>query len=215
MTSDHRATLPGEQKGQHGRSVMKASRQQRFRGPARFRVPADLSGNRTQAAGNGPGAPFALLEDVLPDAGVMPKKVLVLLIEGHRPKPEGLAALVQAQPGFEVVAAAEGDNPRLVEAVRRAAPATLDDFLKTLRAVGDGDAASVHVAEATMTRREREIRELIVEGLSNKEIAHRLAIATETVKGHVHNILEKLGLRTRLQVAAQAHKARAFSGRSA
>lgn len=56
-----------------------------------------------------------------------------------------------------------------------------------------------------MTRREREVIELIAEGLSNKEIAERLNIATFTVKSHVHNILDKLALRTRLQVANYAH----------
>jgi len=53
-----------------------------------------------------------------------------------------------------------------------------------------------------LTQREREIVILISEGLSNKEIAERLHIATYTVKSHVHNILEKLALRTRLQIAA-------------
>ena len=56
-----------------------------------------------------------------------------------------------------------------------------------------------------MTRREREIIDLISEGLSNKEIAQRLHIATYTVKSHVHNILEKLELSTRLQVAVYSH----------
>jgi DNA-binding NarL/FixJ family response regulator len=52
-----------------------------------------------------------------------------------------------------------------------------------------------------ITRREHEIIGLIADGLSNKEIASRLNIATFTVKSHVHNILEKLALRTRAQVA--------------
>ena len=60
----------------------------------------------------------------------------------------------------------------------------------------------------SLTRREREIIDLISEGLSNKEIAQRLHIATYTVKSHVHNILEKLALSTRLQVAAFAHTQR-------
>jgi DNA-binding NarL/FixJ family response regulator len=51
-----------------------------------------------------------------------------------------------------------------------------------------------------ITRREHEIIALIAEGLSNKEIAGRLNIATFTVKSHVHNILEKLSLQTRVQV---------------
>ena len=64
------------------------------------------------------------------------------------------------------------------------------------------------VAEAVrMTKREREIMNLIAEGLSNKEIAQRLSIATYTVKSHVHNILEKLALHSRLQIAAYTHKA--------
>jgi len=55
-----------------------------------------------------------------------------------------------------------------------------------------------------LTRREREVIELISDGSSNKEIAQRLCIAISTVKGHVHSILEKLTLRTRLQIAAYA-----------
>ena len=53
-----------------------------------------------------------------------------------------------------------------------------------------------------LTTREREIVSLISEGLGNKEIAERLHIATFTVKSHIHNILDKLALNTRLQIAA-------------
>ena len=56
------------------------------------------------------------------------------------------------------------------------------------------------------TSRERQVVELIAEGLSNKEIAESLHIATFTVKSHVHNILEKLALSTRLQIAAFVRK---------
>jgi len=56
-----------------------------------------------------------------------------------------------------------------------------------------------------MTVRERQVIESIADGLSNKEIADRLHIATHTVKSHVHNILEKLALHTRLEVAIYAH----------
>jgi DNA-binding NarL/FixJ family response regulator len=55
-----------------------------------------------------------------------------------------------------------------------------------------------------LTEREKEVVNLIAEGSSNKEIAARLHIATHTVKSHVHNILEKLALRSRLQIAAFA-----------
>jgi DNA-binding NarL/FixJ family response regulator len=52
-----------------------------------------------------------------------------------------------------------------------------------------------------VTRRERQIVALIADGLSNKEIAATLNIATFTVKSHVHNVLQKLGLQTRAQIA--------------
>ncbi|HLP17328.1 MAG TPA: response regulator transcription factor [Bacteroidota bacterium] len=52
-----------------------------------------------------------------------------------------------------------------------------------------------------LTKREREIVRLIADSSSNKEIARRLNIATFTVKSHVHNILVRLGLHSRLQIA--------------
>jgi DNA-binding NarL/FixJ family response regulator len=101
--------------------------------------------------------------------------------------------------------------------------ATMEDFLGTIRSVARGTkvlppplAGSLfsHVIEhalkkgkgrlanaVRMTKREREITLLIAEGLSNKEIAQRLNVATYTVKSHVHNILEKLALHSRLQIA--------------
>ena len=70
-------------------------------------------------------------------------------------------------------------------------------------AVGRGKAAALE--SVRMTAREREVIDLIGEGLSNKEIAARLIIATHTVKSHVRNVMEKLALHTRLQIAAFAH----------
>ena len=55
-----------------------------------------------------------------------------------------------------------------------------------------------------MTQREKEIIALIVDGMSNKQIAEKLSVATFTVKSHVHNILEKLALQSRLQIARYA-----------
>ena len=52
-----------------------------------------------------------------------------------------------------------------------------------------------------MTPREKEIIALISDGMTNKQIAQKLNIATFTVKSHVHNILEKLALHSRLQIA--------------
>jgi NarL family two-component system response regulator LiaR len=50
-----------------------------------------------------------------------------------------------------------------------------------------------------LTRRERDVVHLMSKGLSNQEIANELFIAAPTAKAHVHNILRKLGVKTRLQ----------------
>ena len=57
--------------------------------------------------------------------------------------------------------------------------------------------------ESALTARERQVVELIDDGLSNKEIAQRLCIEVATVKNHVHNILEKLQVTRRGEAAAR------------
>ncbi|MDZ4259856.1 MAG: response regulator transcription factor [Gemmatimonadales bacterium] len=57
-----------------------------------------------------------------------------------------------------------------------------------------------------LTVRERQVVDLLGTGLSNKEIATHMNIAVHTVKSHVHNVLEKLTLRSRLEVAAFTHR---------
>jgi DNA-binding NarL/FixJ family response regulator len=101
--------------------------------------------------------------------------------------------------------------------------ANLEDFLATIRSVASGEKVlppilseslfSQIIEQAVnggrkdlnraiqMTKREREVIGLISEGLTNKEIGGRLHVATYTVKCHVHNIMEKLALHTRLEVA--------------
>ena len=58
----------------------------------------------------------------------------------------------------------------------------------------------------SLTRREREILELVCEGLSNREIAKRLVIAESTAKTHVHRVLEKLGVKSRAQAIVRARE---------
>lgn len=57
---------------------------------------------------------------------------------------------------------------------------------------------------AQLTPREREILKLLAAGASNSQIAQKLVISVYTVKNHVHNILEKLGIENRTQLAAYA-----------
>ena len=106
--------------------------------------------------------------------------------------------------------------------------ATVDDLVSTIRSVAAGahvlppqmtsslfsqiakDAIAKGRPEVLdsvrMTPREREVINLIAEGLGNKEIASRINVATHTVKSHVRNIMEKLTLHTRLQIAAYANQ---------
>jgi len=58
----------------------------------------------------------------------------------------------------------------------------------------------------TLTAREREIAELLADGLSNKLIARRLQVALPTVKNHVHSILEKWDCQSRGEAAARYSK---------
>jgi DNA-binding NarL/FixJ family response regulator len=63
-------------------------------------------------------------------------------------------------------------------------------------------AAPARAEAEPLTRREREVAELIAQGLSNRDIAARLFIGHRTVETHVENILNKLGFRSRSEVAA-------------
>jgi DNA-binding NarL/FixJ family response regulator len=64
-------------------------------------------------------------------------------------------------------------------------------------------AAVRDVPNNLLTGRESEIVRLITQGRSNKEIATTLGIEVATVKNHVHNVLEKLQVRRRAEVAAR------------
>jgi two-component system nitrate/nitrite response regulator NarL len=63
-----------------------------------------------------------------------------------------------------------------------------------------------------LTVRERQVADLIAQGCSNKAIATRLHITVHTVKCHVHNVLSKLALNSRLEVAALSHQAQSGTG---
>jgi DNA-binding NarL/FixJ family response regulator len=66
----------------------------------------------------------------------------------------------------------------------------------------NASAGSPDARLACLSPREREIVRLLAEGLSNKQIAARLAIKLATVKDHVHRVLQKTGLPNRAAVAA-------------
>jgi DNA-binding NarL/FixJ family response regulator len=55
-----------------------------------------------------------------------------------------------------------------------------------------------------LSRREREITALVAQGFRNREIADKLFISEQTVKNHMHNIFEKVGVQDRLELALYA-----------
>lgn len=57
-----------------------------------------------------------------------------------------------------------------------------------------------------MTPREREVIRLITQGLSNKDIADRLLISSITVRHHLTNIFDKVGVSNRQQLLIRAHQ---------
>jgi DNA-binding CsgD family transcriptional regulator len=113
--------------------------------------------------------------------------------------------------------------PDLLVTTYRAAPELLGVLLKSsaeperlaslIRRVGDEDIAAavggrpLFAADdprTTLTPREREVYELLIQRLTNREIAQLLFIEESTVKVHVHHIYDKLGTRSRLALTVQA-----------
>jgi DNA-binding NarL/FixJ family response regulator len=94
-----------------------------------------------------------------------------------------------------------------VKIVQSNKPVYSDTIIKVLtRLVGEAPMGrpAVHPLDR-LTAREREIVPLLMDNLSNAEIAHRLGIQRKTVKTHVSHILQKLGLSSRHQVAGYIH----------
>jgi signal transduction histidine kinase/DNA-binding CsgD family transcriptional regulator len=67
---------------------------------------------------------------------------------------------------------------------------------------------SIPLPSAILTRRERDVLPLLVEGLSNRAIAERLSVSPETIKTHIHNILQKMQVHDRTQAAVAATRQR-------
>ena len=61
-------------------------------------------------------------------------------------------------------------------------------------------------SSAILTEREREVLHLLVDGLTNRAISERLSVSLETVKSHVHHIMQKMHVKDRTQAAVVATK---------
>jgi two-component system nitrate/nitrite response regulator NarL len=95
-----------------------------------------------------------------------------------------------------------------------------EEFIQSLSLLSKGSvivssAASEHVQSSIhkdkidtggITEREKDVVILVAHGATNREIADRLMVSQHTIKIHLHNILNKLNLRNRQQIAAYAIK---------
>lgn len=146
---------------------------------------------------------------------------------------EGLALVTcvkQLRPSIQVVALGVSDVPQeVIRAAEAGASSyvtragTVTDVVRAIRDVVRGELRCSPAIAASLlrrvgmlaahgvvpdgpfglTRRGSEVGQLIVQGLSNKEIATRLRIEVSTVKNHVHNMLDKVNARRRGEIAAR------------
>ena len=123
---------------------------------------------------------------------------LGLPLESARAQLELARALTETAP-----AAAVRESKLAITAFDRlGALPDADAAADLLRRLGAATGRAWPRGAARLTRREREVFDLLAEGCSNAQIAERLVISTRTAEHHVANILSKLGLRSRSEAAA-------------
>lgn len=123
---------------------------------------------------------------------------------------EGGAVIACAEAGVSAYVAREGsldDLASTLKSVMRGeapvSPRIAAALLRRLADTARGTARPSSAVPSPLTAREEQIADLVGEGLSNKQIARRLRIRLATVKNHVHNILEKLDVSRRTQIAGR------------
>jgi DNA-binding NarL/FixJ family response regulator len=157
----------------------------------------------------------------------------ILLLDLRMPDKDGLAVLEEVNfdqlPTRVICVTAAEDDRDVVRAMRLGARGVVlkqsagDLLLKSIRKVADGEIwldnrmtaevidAFKKSAEAGQRRekpllsdREKEIVQLVAQGFRNREIGEKLFISEQTVKNHLHNIFDKLGVSDRLELALYA-----------
>ncbi|HLJ46161.1 MAG TPA: response regulator transcription factor [Bryobacteraceae bacterium] len=145
----------------------------------------------------------------------------VTLMDLQMPEMSGIDAISAIRGEFPeariIVLTTHAGDVQVTRALKAGARAYLlkgmlrKELLETIRAVHAGQkrvsaevAAEIaeHATDETLTPREVDVLRLVAGGHANKEVAARLSLTEETVKGHVKNILAKLGARDRTHAVA-------------
>ena len=149
------------------------------------------------------GAPLcADLRSVLPG--------MRCLVLGQDVSPEAVSAAIQAGASGYIVK--DAHSAELVAAVRRVAAGHILFAAATI-ALSEPSFNGHHQNRlALQTARDRQLLQLLGEGLSNREIAERLGLGVKTVKNYVSNLLAKLDLTNRTQAAVLATELRTGDG---
>jgi two-component system, NarL family, response regulator LiaR len=158
---------------------------------------------------------------------LQPDVVLMDLVMPNMDGVEATTRIKQQRPEIHIIILTSFlEDERVVPAIKAGATSYLlkdvaaSDLVRAIRGARAGQ-AQLHPAVARrlmqqittprkpdagaqLTEREREVLQLLAEGRSNKEIARSLVVSERTVKGHVSNILGKLGLQDRTQAALYA-----------
>jgi NarL family two-component system response regulator LiaR len=159
--------------------------------------------------------------------GLRPNVVLMDLL---MPKMDGVSAtkiIKERWPQIQIIALTSFDEKEYVEAALKAGASgyllknvSAEELARAIQGAAVGqpclspEAAQVLIQKVTkpeksdfnLTEREKKILELMVEGLSNNEIAERLVIGQATVKFHVGNVLSKLDVNSRTEAVILAMK---------
>ena len=131
--------------------------------------------------------------------------LLKLGVAGFAPK-SASGAIVEAAIRL-ILAGGRYLPPRLADIAAARVGAALDRGQATLASPNLGAASTGSFNEAILeqlTRRQIDVLKLVAQGLSNKEIARTLGLAPSTVKTHLENLLQTLGVANRTEAASQA-----------